>query len=208
MKINAPINRLIGEDAQLMLILSRCTHHRFPLLPQLTLGFVAAAVFAGPLAGEEPKQQEQTQSVQPADDQLAQDTQDARVKRSFWKKEEGVWKKKLVWKEDWVKVWKIEKREEWKKEWKVMSVPAWKVVEVPIWKEIKVPEWKINKVPAWIEVDVPIWKEEKVADWKKVTKPAWKEIKVPLWKEEQVEDWKQIWVPEWVKVSERRASAV
>lgn len=54
-------------------------------------------------------------NVQPADDQLAQDTQeDARVKRSFWKNE-GVWKKKLVWKEDWQKVWKVEKRQEWKK---------------------------------------------------------------------------------------------
>lgn len=160
---------------------------------QTIIGFVATIAYAGPI----------TENA--AEDQLAQDTQIDRVKRSFFHKPEGIWKKKLVWKDEWVKIWRIEKKQEWKQDWKKITVPAWKIIDVPVWKEIKIPEWKVNKVPAWIEIDVPIWKEEKVPDWKKVSKPVWKEIQVPSWKEIQVPDWKQIWVPEWVKVCQQHS---
>uniref|UniRef100_A0A1B0CWH8 Uncharacterized protein n=1 Tax=Lutzomyia longipalpis TaxID=7200 RepID=A0A1B0CWH8_LUTLO len=154
-------------------------------------GFVAA-VLGGAILDKENKDTS-LQEKQETDDVQ-------RVKRGFHHQPEGVWKKKLVWKEDWVQIWRTEKKQAWKQEWKKIQVPIWKTIEVPIWKEIQVPDWKIQKVPAWKEVQVPIWKEEKVPDWKKITKPIWKEIQVPVWKEIQVPDWKQIWVPEWVKV--------
>lgn len=43
---------------------------------------------------------------------------------------EGVWKKKLTWKEDWVQVWKTVKKEAWETKWKKVSVPIWKEVQV------------------------------------------------------------------------------
>lgn len=43
---------------------------------------------------------------------------------------EGVWKKKLTWKEDWVQVWKTIKKEAWETKWKKVSVPIWKEVQV------------------------------------------------------------------------------
>lgn len=45
---------------------------------------------------------------------------------------EGVWKKKLTWKEDWVQVWKTIKKEAWETKWKKVSVPIWKEVQVRI----------------------------------------------------------------------------
>lgn len=74
---------------------------------------------------------------------------------TFFKKHEdhqpkGVWEKKLVWKEDWVKEWKTEKKEVWKTELKKVQVPVWKEIQVPIWREVKTPDWKIIKKPVWV----------------------------------------------------------
>lgn len=52
----------------------------------------------------------------------------------FFKKHDdapkGIWKKKLVWKEDWVKDFKTEKQEIWKTEHKKIKVPVWQKTEV------------------------------------------------------------------------------
>nr|CAD7403688.1 unnamed protein product [Timema poppensis] len=136
----------------------------------------------------------------------------------------GYWKKKLIWKPDWVKVWKPASKKIWKPAWKKYYKPEWKPIKIPVWKDIQVPDWKKiwkpvwkpiqipawkeiqvpawKKIwkPVWVPISVPAWKEIKVPDWKKVWKPVWKPILVPAWKEIQVPDWKKIWVPELVKV--------
>ncbi|CAG5035565.1 unnamed protein product [Parnassius apollo] len=56
---------------------------------------------------------------------VGNDPQSTREKRSpsDWHSEpEGVWKKKLVWQEEWKQIWKTEK----KLVWKTVEVPAWK----------------------------------------------------------------------------------
>lgn len=71
---------------------------------------------------------------------LAKDADLTREKRSpgWHSPPEGVWKKKLVWKEDYKQIWKTEKKLAWKTEWRKEKVPAWKTEQVQQWKEEKV----------------------------------------------------------------------
>ncbi|CAB0003467.1 unnamed protein product [Nesidiocoris tenuis] len=112
----------------------------------------------------------------------------------------GYWKKKLIWKPDWVKEWKVAYKQVSKPAWKKIWKPIWVPTTKPGWKEVQVPDWKKIWKPVWVPTKVPVWKEIQVPDWKKVWKPIWVPIKVPAWKEIQVPEWKKIWKPIWVEI--------
>lgn len=54
----------------------------------------------------------------------------------------GYWKKKVVWKEGWKKIWKPAKKEILKPAWKKIWTPIWVQTERAVVKDIDVPAWK------------------------------------------------------------------
>lgn len=67
---------------------------------------------------------------------------------------EGVWEKKLVWKEEFKKIWVKKKKLVWQVEWKKHKEPKWITEKVSKIEEKQVPAWKIVKKPIIKEIKV------------------------------------------------------
>lgn len=99
-----------------------------------------------------------------------------------------LWRKKMIWKPHWKKVWRTEKKQEWvtekKLQWKEEWVQEWHTEKQQIWLKEKKEFWeekkieivKIEKVKVWAKDKKQVWKNE----WKSYQVPVWKEHKVPV----------------------------
>ena len=134
----------------------------------------------------------------------------------------GLWKKKLVWKPVWTKIWKPAKKqiwveskklvwkEEWKQIWRTEKKQIWVESKKLVWKEDWKQVWRTEKKQIWVPSKKLVWKEawkqvwrtEKKQIWipdkKLVWKEDWKEIQVPAWKKIWVPAWKKVWKPVWI----------
>jgi len=75
---------------------------------------------------------------------------------------DGYWKKKLIWKPDWVKIYKPSHKKIYKPEWKKYYKPDWEPTQKAVWVPITVPAWKKIYKPVWEVIQVPAWKEIQV----------------------------------------------
>ncbi|ALC45242.1 maker787, partial [Drosophila busckii] len=91
-----------------------------------------------------------------------------------------LWKKKVVWKSHWKKVWKPAKKEiwtdklEWKEAWKQIWVPGYKDIWVPGWKKI----WKPVVISEWFPAPDHHHQHHHQPDWDRkdndISKVVWK----------------------------------
>lgn len=93
-----------------------------------------------------------------------------------------VWRKKMIWKPQWKKVWKTKQVEahktEKKEEWVTEKVQDFKIEKVQEWVVDKVQDFEIKKVQEWKQEKKLDWKIEKKLNYKTEKKQEWKTEKV------------------------------